>query len=253
MSLKEKQNCRQWLVSQKSLFYTSRFLACSSNLQKMKKKIRIKRHHHISLVISCTLSHQNPWEQINSGETFRSLSGSGCQKIKKNIGVYTDIVFAHATNEKPSRSTVPWKESECRKQPSQHNTQENHVNSSEFSSLRGSGRIKCCHTAAQRAWNSIGLFTSSSIGLAHSGSSQGKQRTNRGAKRKLRLWRGCACISFLKTVLCLHIKSKLLQSKVKIGSSHSVGYLDLLSLMQHLCCHILIHVNCENHHLLYSI
>ncbi len=81
-------------------------------------------------------------------------------------------------------------------------TQENHVNSSEFSSLRGSGRIKRRHTAAQWAWNSIGLFTSSSIGLAHSGSSQEKRRTNRGAKSKGRLWR-CACISFLRKY-CIH-------------------------------------------------
>lgn len=58
---------RQWLVLKKSLFYTSRFLACSSNLQQiMKKKIRIK-----SQVVSCTLSHQNPWETNHQWENIQ--------------------------------------------------------------------------------------------------------------------------------------------------------------------------------------
>lgn len=158
----------------------------------------------MSLVIPCTV-------------TLKSLRNE--LTVGKRSGAFLDVILARRLGATFASTLTPF--CSCHQWEAKHinsalervrvqttqpwqTQQENHVNSSEFSSLRGSGRIKRRHTAAQRAWNSIGLFTSSSIGLAHSGSSLGKRRTNRGAKSKRRLWRRCANISFLKIVVSTH-------------------------------------------------
>lgn len=94
----------QRLVSQKSLFYTSRFLACGGNLQQSinKKKKSGLRETNQSHQSGYSLHRQPKILQklINSGETFRSLSGPGCdlsQEIRSNIRFYSDTVSAHAT------------------------------------------------------------------------------------------------------------------------------------------------------------
>lgn len=107
---------RQWLVLKKSLFYTSRFLACSSNLQQiMKKKIRIKRHQ------SGYFLHPVAPKSLINQSTVGKRSGA-CQVLDtilaRRLGATlgsTLTLFAHATNEQPSISTVLWKESKCRK------------------------------------------------------------------------------------------------------------------------------------------
>lgn len=172
---KGKQTSRQDTdLSSSQKFILHVIISCLQQKPEKQNRNRIKTWRESKIISQFSYITPINLEKLTV-KYLEAQSSSGhdlSQEIRLNMLLYTDNGFDQAASATPWVSTVLWKKSECRRYSQGKHNKKNHVNSSEFSSLRGPGRIKCRHTAAQRAWNSIGLFTSFSIGLVHSGSSR---------------------------------------------------------------------------------